>query len=246
MIVPNPTTLAPCAWMAATRTIASNRYPNQFHYWQYVGEDKNQGTQHKKEQFMRNRFLSYLLLLSFLISLGKPVQAQAPAGGDEVALLAVEMRSESDLARFEASGLPAYARLQGRQPLDYLLTGADHRDQAALLLVGLSYQVLDADIAGASYYLVTFMPGRSPDQVELSDYGKVLLDDGVQVVLRADPTQAESLVQAGAELRRLTFDPKPLRQAAAPLAIPDSIDPDPLIQSMIDQVDSDTVDDYTG
>ncbi|MFU8771452.1 MAG: M28 family peptidase [Anaerolineales bacterium] len=194
---------------------------------------------------MRNRFLSYLLLLSFLISLGSPVQAQAPAGGDEVALLAVEIRSESDLARFEASGLPAYARLQGRQPLDYLLTGADPSEQAALLLVGLSYQVLDADIAGASYYLVTFMAGGSPDQVELSDYGKVLLDDGVQVVLRADPAQAESLVQAGAELRRLTFDPKPLRQAAAPLAIPDSIDPDPLIQSMIYQVDSETVDDYT-
>jgi uncharacterized repeat protein (TIGR01451 family) len=232
--------------MAATRTIASNRYPTNPIIGNVPARIKNQGTQHKKEQFMRNRFLSYFLLLIFLTSLGVPAQAQAPAGGDEVALLAVEIGSDGDLDRFEASGLPVYARLQGRQPFNYLLTGADHSDQTALRLAGLAYQVLDADIEGASYYLVTFMPGRSPDLVEWGDYGQLLLDDGVQVVLRAEPAQAESLVQAGAELRRLTFDPKPLRQAAAPLAIPDSIEPDPLIQSMIDQVDSDTVDDYTG
>lgn len=195
---------------------------------------------------MNNRILSYLLLLAFLTSLGGPAQAQIPKGGEGEALLAVEISGGDDLDRFEASGLPAYARLQGHQPRDILLTSASPDGQAALRLAGLAYQVLDAEMEGASYYLVYFIPGRGLSQDEWDDYGQLLLDNGVQVLLRADPQSAESMMLAGAELRQLTFDPIPLNPATSPLEIPDSIEPDPLIQSMINQVDSLTVDNYTG
>jgi hypothetical protein len=200
---------------------------------------------------MNKRIFSYLLLLAFLTSLGGPVQAQTPGRPDSVALLAVELASESDIDRFEAAGLPAYVRLQGRQPQDYILTGADPLGQAALSRLGLAYRVLDPDMQGASYYLAYPMPaypmpGRALRQVEWGDYGQLLLDDGAQVLLRTDPQQAGSLAQAGVKLRRLTFDPKPLRPEAPSLVLPDQIEPDPLIQVMIDQIDSDMVYDYTG
>jgi hypothetical protein len=183
--------------------------------------------------------------MTFLLSLSASAQAQAPAVGNETALVAVEISATGDLERFEATGLPAYARLQGRQPQDYLLAGADTAGMRLLSRAGLSYRILDADLRGARsarYYLAFAMPGR---QIEWSNYGQVLLDDGVQVLLRADAGQAEALSLAGAELRQVTFDPKPLRPSTTPLVLPEDIVPDPLIQSMIDQVDSGIVDDYT-
>jgi hypothetical protein len=191
---------------------------------------------------MTHRILSTLLLLSLIISLSRSAKAEIATVGDEVALVAIEISTPDELSRFEATGLPAYARLQGRQPQEYLLAGADSAGQALLSQAGLAFRILDGDIKGASYYLAYAMPGRA---IEWGAYGQLLLEDGVQVLLRSSAQQAEKLSQAGAELRRLTFDPKPLRSAATPLVLPEEIDPDPLIQSMIDQVNSSTVDDYT-
>jgi hypothetical protein len=122
--------------------------------------------------------------MTFLLSLSASAQAQAPAVGNETALVAVEISATGDLERFEATGLPAYARLQGRQPQETLLAGADAAAQRLLSRAGLSYRILDADLHGTRYassvryYLAFAMPGR---QIEWENYGQLLLDDGVQV-----------------------------------------------------------------
>jgi PKD repeat protein len=195
---------------------------------------------------MTKRFLSYLIALSFLFSLAGSVQAQPSPVGDRIALLAVELRSEGDLALFESYGLPVFERVQGRQLADYLLTGADVNGQALLRREGLTYSVLDADMHGASYYFAYILPGKRMAQVEWGDFGQHLLDDGVQVLLRTSPERVERLAGVGIKIRRLTLDPKPLRPVSSPLSIPESLDPDPLIQTMINQVNSDTVYNYTG
>lgn len=195
---------------------------------------------------MTKRFLSYLIALSLLFSIAGGVQARPSSSGEKSALLAVEVRSEADLDRLEFLRLPVFERVQGRQPADYVLVGADAVGQELLRQVGLVYTVLDADMQGATYYFAYGMPGRKAPQVEWTDYGQLVLDDGLQVLLRTSPERVEPLAGEGIKIRRLTLDPKPLRPVSSPLSIPADIDPDPLIQAMIDQVDSYTVDFYTG
>lgn len=58
------------------------------------------------------------------------------------------------------------------------------------------------------------------------------------------PTQVEAITQAGAELRLITLSPKPLPSAQSEVVLPPVVQPDPLIQDMIDQVDAGQVSTY--
>ncbi len=193
---------------------------------------------------MTNRvwFLFFVLVLFVALTGIVYAHPDVHSSGNENALVYVPLLTPDDLSRFERTGLPVYARLHGREGA-YVLTGADPSGDT-LGAVGLGARVLDADTAGALYYLVYPMPGRL--DLDWDAYGHVLLDDGVQVLLRALPQDAERLAEAGAELRALTFDPKPLYPAPSAWTYPAVITPDPLIQSMIDQVQSATVYSYTG
>ncbi len=187
------------------------------------------------------RFLSLLSLLALLLALASGVAAQGPAPGPATALVYVPLTSHEDLARFEETGLPAYARMTGRE-VEYLLVGATPEETAALSRAGLSFRILDPDTTGAAYYFAFPRPGWPAPRWE--DYGRLLLDDGFQVLLRTSPNGMERLVQEGIEIQALFLDPKPLRPWAAEDVIPAVITPDPLIQSMIDQVTTATVRTY--
>ncbi|MCP4538247.1 MAG: M28 family peptidase [Chloroflexi bacterium] len=190
----------------------------------------------------RISFLFFALILLVVFAGIVYARPRAPLSEYGDALLYVPLSTPDDLTRFERTGLPVYARLHGRGG-EYVLTGSDSaRD--VLSAVGLSARVLDVDIAGAFYYLVYSMPGRP--YLDWTAYGDVLLDDSVQVLLRTSPQDAERLAEAGAELRALTFDPKPIYPSPSARTYSADIAPDPLIQSMIDQVESSTVYSYTG
>jgi PKD repeat protein len=193
----------------------------------------------------RHRTLSLLAIIIVLVTLAAPIgmagaaPAKAePSPSEKTALVQVFATTPDDLARFEQTGLPAYTRLEGREG-SYLLTGATPADLKALAAAGLSTRVLDPDMTGAAYYLVYPAPDRP--RPEWGAYGRLLLDDVEEALLRTTPQDAERLSLAGAELRLLTLDPKPLRPTTAPEAFPAVIQPDPLIQEIIDQVDGDTV-----
>ena len=59
-----------------------------------------------------------------------------------------------------------------------------------------------------------------------------------------DPSKVDALTQAGVELRLVTLTPKPLPTAQSESISPDVVDPDPLIQGMIDQVTPGQVSQY--
>src|SRR5690606_8341670 len=73
-------------------------------------------------------------------------------------------------------------------------------------------------------------------QPDWSRFGRVLLADGEGVLLRMDPARVDDILLAGVELRAVTLSPKPLRPTVAPGVIPAVVEPDPMIQAMIDQV----------
>ena len=190
----------------------------------------------------RTLFLCFTLILFVALAGAVHARSDPPPPEPGNGLIYVPLPTQDDLARFERTGLPVYARLSGRDG-EYVLTGADPANDV-LAAARLSARILDDDTAAAPYYLVYPMPGRL--DLDWSAYGRVLLDDGVRLLMRASPQDAARLAEAGAELRALTFDPKPLRPASPARVYPDVIIPDPFVQSMIDQVSSTDVYRYTG
>jgi PKD repeat protein len=188
------------------------------------------------------RVLSFIFILTLLSGfIGSPQSPALASDSDPTALVSVPLADDTALTRFEATSLPAYARLDGSQGT-YLLAGADRAGQQALDAAGLPYTLLDADLSGASYYLAAQMSGQP--RPDWSAYGILLFDHGSQALLRTSTAQAERLSLAGAELTAITLDPKPLHPAQAQADFPDVIEPDPVVQVVIDQVDQDQVSYY--
>jgi len=176
--------------------------------------------------------LAALLLASGLV----PAAALEPQSRS---LVRIDWRTEADLDLIEASGVDVYARLDSDTG-PYFLAGATAKQTEALRDDTLAVTALD-DALDGSYYVATLAPGRAlPDW---QAYGRVLAADGAQAVLRTTPDQAERLAEAGAQIVAVRLDPKPVKAAGAD-ALPETVEWDPLIQSMIDQVTSDQVSQY--
>lgn len=183
----------------------------------------------------RHRALSWLVVVVLLATLAGTAGATPTRTAPDpvTALVQVLVPTQADLDSFAQTGVPAYARLEGPNGLSFL-AGADPAGLEKLAAAGLSVRVLDDDLAGATYYLAYTAPNRpAPDWPR---YGRVLLDDGVQVLLRMSPAAADRLVLQGVELRAVTFTAKPVQPGATAMAFPEAVDPDPLLQQMMDDV----------
>jgi hypothetical protein len=183
--------------------------------------------------------VAVLIAAIFLAVVLTSATAGQPGGQ---ALVRIACRDRADLSLVEEAGVPVYARLAGSGD-PQLLAGARSEMIELLRRQGLEVTVLDTDIRDARYYLV--YPGNGHTRPDWATYGRVLLDDGAQALLRTSSEEAGQLAEAGAELRAITFDAKPLQPAQIG-AIPSVAEPDPFIQQMIAQVDSSSVYTYTG
>lgn len=185
---------------------------------------------------------AYFLILFFALLLS-PKPAQALQTGEAKALLRVFTPTSETLTHFEATGFPVFARLDGDHPS--LLTGLSPAEFPVLDKAGLRYTVLDTPLAGQGYYFVTVMPHQATPV--WANYGLTLLHDDADQLMRMTPAQAEALAQTGVKLRALTLTPKPLT-TARPRAVtfPSVVDPDPTIQTIIDQVTLANIQNYTG
>jgi PKD repeat protein len=178
---------------------------------------------------MKNRFVTVFLLFVLLVTLTGNAQAKVTISTQHPALVYVKIGSADDVARFNATHLPIYARWEGG-----LLAGADQAGQTSLRETGLSFTVVDPDPQAGTYYLASFHTGHpAPD---FSAYGQVLLQASNGVLLRLEPSQLDSLTGAGAELQAITLTPKPFAARPGTAVVPKVIEPDPIIQGMIDQV----------
>jgi hypothetical protein len=163
------------------------------------------------------------------------------------ALARVTVRRPADLQDLKSAGVSIYATLASPGGTA-LLIGVDAAEARLLVSRGHDLLTLDPSIDGARYYVVQFTPrfprARGP---EISTYGKLLYENGTYAVARMSVTDAERLAAAGAELRAVTLDPKPLPSAAPAVRLyPQSITADPVVQGMIDMVSSATLYQYTG
>jgi hypothetical protein len=181
-----------------------------------------------------------MVLAVLVASVGAMTPAES--GNSDRALVSILASSQADLAEIEAAGLPVYARLNTADGT-ILLLGAFPSEAEAF-----GAKVIDRprkpEEPRGQYYIVYRMPGRPlPD---LDTYGRLLHDGGTYAIMELSPREATRLAEAGAELRAVTLDPKPMPTFPERQFAPAAITPDSLIQEMIDQVDSATVYQYTG
>ena len=215
----------------------------------------------------RRRFLALFSMVALLASLAGSVQAspgprREPLEAQTTALVYVPLPTHEALTRFAATGLPAYTRLPGKG----LLLGANPAVRQVLAETGIAYHVLDPDIdpllsgqTAERIYLayppaglppvdwVDHAPAEesAPYQTDWQRYGRVLLDTGSVVVLRMDPEGAAGLAQAGVAVQPLALVPQPLGNGMAG-TLPAIFNPDPLVQTMMDQIISPTLYQYVG
>lgn len=174
------------------------------------------------------------IVLSFTASASATPAAPAPQ------LILIATRTPAHLQRLAATGVPVYARFHSSEGA-FALAGAG--DLQAVRSAGLDYRVLDASTGGHSYYLVYRAPRSTPAP---SEQGIVTLYEDARVaVVRAESAAMERLAETGAEIVRVTLDPKPLESTAA-ATFPLVDQPDPVVRWMVDQVGQDTVQQYAG
>jgi PKD repeat protein len=172
-----------------------------------------------------------ILVLTASSALGAvPSQVEQPS---TVALVRVDVAGIADLQRLGATGLPIYAHLHSQAGQEYLLLPADAAQQDLLAGMGYDAKVLDLDSRAAIYYLLY---ARQPESfLRMGEAVRVLEQDGLTALVRAEPQVAEALAEAGFEITRLQLHemviPEPRQNT-----FPATIDPDPAIQEMIDRV----------
>jgi hypothetical protein len=159
---------------------------------------------------------------------------------DGLMLVKITLQSPADLLKVEMADLPIYARLTHRGE-SYLLAGATRAEVEALHSRDLDVAVLDPDMRGADYYLVS---GQQPRRLQLvQGQIELLHSDGTQAIVRGTQTEAEKLAADGFEIAALSLDPiHPHPRSAG--AIPESIQADPFVAAMIAQVDTSRVYQY--
>lgn len=186
-------------------------------------------------------FLLFGLLMGGVMSIGQIQANVSPETKSSLVYISIPTPdAQSQISKLDIS---IYAHVNGRSG-PALLVGATPANLAALAASDLDYWVLENISEKAGYYLAYPLPRHS--DVNWVEVGQVLLVDPDWRLIRATPEMARQLAAQGIQVQHITFDPKPLLPVTAVVDTPTVIEPDPTIQTMIDQVISDTVYLYDG
>jgi hypothetical protein len=183
-------------------------------------------------------FITLLALLIVAVSSVGPIQATAePSPGQTLAYLPLTgLETEARLPE----GVTLFARVNGRSG-PALIIGAD---PAVLAAANIPVQVLEPIPPQAAYYLVYPRPGQTA--LDWTAVGQTLLVEEAWRLVRATPAGAETLAAQGAQLQRITLDPKPWLGETAVFETIAAIEPNPTVQEMVASVGSGVVYQYTG
>ncbi|MCB8942989.1 MAG: M20/M25/M40 family metallo-hydrolase [Ardenticatenaceae bacterium] len=189
---------------------------------------------------MKAQTILLLALVALLSGLASVTHAQnTPLATSEQLLITI---NNPDSSTRLPHGVTLFAHTNGRSGTT-LIAGTSASHLAALTAAGFTYQLLEPIPTDATYYLFYPLPGQThipPTQ----DIHSLLHDENWQL-LRATPSAAHSHIAAGLPLQPITFDPKPWPMVTA-VPRTTAIDPNPIIQNMMDQVITNTVYLYDG
>jgi hypothetical protein len=188
------------------------------------------------------RFLVAFILLSLSLRL-----ASTPTLASEdqpTALVRIDIPSESELVFFASLKIPIYAQLWDDNGGMFLLTSLDSDQIDQLVGIGFKTRLLDLDSRNGLYYLVYTVPTGAQFQ---EDERLVVLEESDRYrIIRVAQDDIELISGLKFEVQLLKRYPLVLPSQDTISKIRTAITPDPMVQAMIDQVDSSTAYDYVG
>jgi hypothetical protein len=181
-----------------------------------------------------------LLLLVLILGSGWTLASE----NQSPALVRIDIPSESELVRFVNLGIPVYAQLWDDNGGMYLLTSLDRDQIDQLVGIGFQTRVLDLDSRNVMYYLVYTVPTGVQFQ---EDERLVILEESDRhLLIRVAQDDIELISGLRFEVRPLKLYPLALPSKDTISKLTTAITPDPMVQAMIDQVDSSTAYNYVG
>jgi len=166
------------------------------------------------------------------------------ANNQKTVLVQIDIRNNNELEQFHGLDLPILTQLWGDHGEIFLLTLLDQQTYTQLINFGFQARILDKETRGSTYHIISkdypaFKSVTDPRIVVLNETNKYML-------VKADSLNQRSLTQSGYEVKHLTLHPHILTPALDVSQRKFLISPNPNIQSMIDQVSSDSAYDYIG
>jgi hypothetical protein len=191
---------------------------------------------------MTRRLLFVVIFLGLFILFGFGRMAASRAAAEPASLVQIDIQGQSDLVRLEPFRLSIYAQLVSPSQDTYLLAPLSASQVDALAELGIHYVLLDPEIGDGGYQIAYF-----PTPEQLDYFGEnVLANDGRHAILRAAVYPLAEPALAGATIRDLSLHPLVPPGDDFPPDIPLVLTPDPVIQGMMNQVDSQAAYDWIG
>ncbi len=160
-----------------------------------------------------NKKLIFMLLISFVVGLA------------DTYLVRVEL-NEKRVMPLADKGLKIIGEL-GSSAL-ILIDDSDFDK-----LVSFSYRILDKELQEKRYYLVRPLDS----DIDLSDYGNILLKDNNDYLIKVDENMLETLIREKVMVKRLLLTPLVLKSESSPKLFKSNT----TVQEIVDQVDPDSI-----
>ena len=176
---------------------------------------------------MKN-LLAFVALCCFLL----PVSARA----ERDYLVKVDGVNQAILDQMASTGIEVYAKAE-----NFWVAGASSEDLLDLTKQGIAYQILDQEAGIGEHYLISAEPPRQLglELEKVKARCRILFADEDIALVKGNSESIEELTAFGLELRKMHLRPLPLESAPPiPFYLQSlSLEYDPLIQGIVDQVD---------
>jgi len=148
---------------------------------------------------------------------------------DARALILIETTGPKTAEELLAEGIVVVREFAGG-----LLAVSTSEELSRIEKMGLAYAVLDADIAGKTYYTAWLHDEETAGSA--GSLVTILARDGLNAILRASPKQVDALAAGGVELAQVFLTPMRANPPTSPILPPVLLLPDPDIQEMVASV----------
>ena len=194
-------------------------------------------------RILRRISLFCILFVSLTMGANLPAhQLTANAQDDQTWLVRLDLPDQTTLIQFAQSRVKVYAQLYSDSGSIILLLPAASGTLSDFEQKGFTFNILDQEPEQNNLYLLYGLPETIQQAGELAN---LLFIEGRQAVARANSEQVAALEALGIQHMPLALYPLPIPRSITSQApnLPSSIEPDPTIQEMIDQVSTTTLED---
>ena len=194
--------------------------------------------------------INHLLITLLAIALLLPIKGASGAIFQEetthgAALLRVELPGDADLGALGVEKLQVYTRIYKQNGGMILLLPAEKGYESQFARLGYSQQILEGAGGSRNLYLLYGLE-QALAQVNREALGDVLIQEGRQAVAFVSAEQAIQISTLGIAVQPLKLHTLVATKPAQTKASPENVLVNPLIQRMIDQVESSTLYNYVG